>query len=240
MIQANQDISTSDALQMSKKLDYEGERTLGVITKVDLMDSGTSALKVLQNEEIPLRYGYVGIKGRSQADIMGGVTIKKGLDAEERFFDTHPTYSNLTNKNKILGTRSLVYKMTLILNKSIKKNLPAIISEIREKITESETRLGMLGSNLPATSSDRMQLVWTMLNDYSKAYQNTIVGKYSKIKRDEEPTGAQLRMSFVRIFEEIYHGKDDLSSFLTDKDIEHAFMNYDGDSFPGSPSYDGF
>ena len=35
---ANTDVATSDALQLAKEVDPEGRRTLGVLTKIDLMD----------------------------------------------------------------------------------------------------------------------------------------------------------------------------------------------------------
>jgi hypothetical protein len=47
VIPANADISTSEALQMAKKVDGPGLRTLGVITKIDIMDRGTNARKLL-------------------------------------------------------------------------------------------------------------------------------------------------------------------------------------------------
>lgn len=50
MIPANVDLSTSHALAMAKKWDPTGERTIGVITKIDLMDKGTDAVKVLSNK----------------------------------------------------------------------------------------------------------------------------------------------------------------------------------------------
>lgn len=52
VIPANIDISTSDALMFAKQLDPYGERTLGVLTKIDLMDEGTDAMNVLLNKEV--------------------------------------------------------------------------------------------------------------------------------------------------------------------------------------------
>lgn len=65
VVPANADISTSDALMIARKLDKEGDRTLGVLTKIDIMDKGTSAKEVLLNKAIPLKLGYVGVKNRS-------------------------------------------------------------------------------------------------------------------------------------------------------------------------------
>ena len=49
VVPANADLSTSDALKMAKEIDPSGTRTLGVLTKIDIMDKGTSAKRVLLN-----------------------------------------------------------------------------------------------------------------------------------------------------------------------------------------------
>ncbi|KAG6393179.1 hypothetical protein SASPL_147414 [Salvia splendens] len=43
---ANQDLATSDAIKISREVDPKGERTFGVLTKIDLMDKGTDAVDV--------------------------------------------------------------------------------------------------------------------------------------------------------------------------------------------------
>jgi len=47
VIPSNIDLSNSDALKFARWLDENGERTIGVLTKIDLMDEGTDAVKVL-------------------------------------------------------------------------------------------------------------------------------------------------------------------------------------------------
>lgn len=90
VVAANVDMSTSDALQLAKRADPLGVRTLGVITKIDLMDQGSSALSMLQNDEVPLRLGYTGVKNRSQKDISDGVTIKQAIKVSFiKFTTTH-------------------------------------------------------------------------------------------------------------------------------------------------------
>ena len=41
---ANNDLANSDALKLARAADPDGQRTLGVITKLDLIDEGTDAL----------------------------------------------------------------------------------------------------------------------------------------------------------------------------------------------------
>jgi dynamin 1-like protein len=86
---ANVDIANSDALKLASIVDPKGERTIGVITKIDLMDEGTNAIETLQGKIIPLKLGYVGVVCRSQKDILQGKSIEDALKAEERFFRTN-------------------------------------------------------------------------------------------------------------------------------------------------------
>lgn len=95
VVPANSDISTSEAIQMAKKADPKGQRTLGVVTKVDIMDKGTDARSLLLGEDVPLELGYIGVKLRSQADIIDKVKVSDCLREEKDFFQSHPVYSTM-------------------------------------------------------------------------------------------------------------------------------------------------
>lgn len=71
----------------------QGVRTIGVITKLDLMDDGTDARDILENKLLPLRRGYIGVVNRSQKDIEGRKDIKNALAAERKFFLRYMNYS---------------------------------------------------------------------------------------------------------------------------------------------------
>ena len=84
---ANNDLVNSDALKLAKQVDPAGIRTLGVITKIDLMDAGTNAVDILQNKaSFTLKYGFVGVVCRSQQDIMNSKPMDESLRAEGEFF----------------------------------------------------------------------------------------------------------------------------------------------------------
>ena len=142
VIPGNQDMSTSDALQMAMALDPDGRRTLGVITKIDIMDKGTDATSMLRNEEIPLRLGYVGVKGRSQADIKGKVKVKDALREEAKYFSEHPVYSSLSTDS--VGTTALINKLTSVLYTLIKENMPALRVVIFPHLGNSQEKRSML------------------------------------------------------------------------------------------------
>jgi vacuolar protein sorting-associated protein 1 len=69
VVPANADMATSDGLLMARQLDPKGIRTIGVVTKVDIMDRGVNAKRMIMGQDIPLRLGFVGVKNRAQEDI---------------------------------------------------------------------------------------------------------------------------------------------------------------------------
>jgi replication fork clamp-binding protein CrfC len=75
VVPANQDMTNSDALKLAREIDPEGKRTFGVITKIDIMDRGTNAKKMLMGGDVPLRLGYVGVRNRSQEDINNNKSV---------------------------------------------------------------------------------------------------------------------------------------------------------------------
>jgi dynamin 1-like protein len=138
---ANVDLANSDALKIARRVDPLGERTIGVITKIDLMDEGTNAIEILSGKVIPLKLGYVGVVGRSQKDILQQKTIDDALKAEDRFFRTSPTYAGLSSR---LGVPYLVHTLNKIIVDHIKKNLPEIRSQITALLFSKQKELKSL------------------------------------------------------------------------------------------------
>lgn len=128
VIPANADLTTSEALQMARALDPKGIRTVGVITKIDIMDKGVDARRMLLGQEVPLRLGYVGVKNRSQQDINDSLGVKKALNQEREYFRNHPIYSGLPPE--LLGCDSLTNKLMRIFFTHIRRYLPEIMREI--------------------------------------------------------------------------------------------------------------
>jgi replication fork clamp-binding protein CrfC len=100
----NTDLANSDALKLARSVDPDGVRTIGVLTKLDLMDPGTDASEMLANRVIPLRRGYVGVINRGQRDITQKRSIREGLKKEMEFFKNHPSYRSLAHR---CGTSTL-------------------------------------------------------------------------------------------------------------------------------------
>lgn len=108
---ANTDLANSDGLKLAREVDPEGQRTIGVLTKVDLMDEGTDVVDILAGRIIPLRLGYVPVVNRGQKDIETKKAISYALEAEKNFFENHRAYRN---KSSYCGTPYLARKLNLV------------------------------------------------------------------------------------------------------------------------------
>lgn len=79
---ADVDLANSAALRAAKAVDPQGLRTIGVITKLDLVPANIGR-RILTNKKYPLKMGYVGVitkapgLGRSHLGFFGG---RRGLD----------------------------------------------------------------------------------------------------------------------------------------------------------------
>jgi replication fork clamp-binding protein CrfC len=108
---ANTDLANSDGLKMAREVDPEGTRTIGVLTKIDLMDQGTDVVDILAGRVIPLRLGYVPVVNRGQRDIESNKAITAALENERQFFENHPAYKG---KAQYCGTPFLARKLNMV------------------------------------------------------------------------------------------------------------------------------
>lgn len=101
---ANVDLANSESLKLARAVDPQGRRTIGVLTKLDLMDAGTNALDILTGRVYPLKLGFIGVVGRSQQDINAQKPMEDQIRTEEEFFRNHPGYRNIAHR---CGTKFL-------------------------------------------------------------------------------------------------------------------------------------
>jgi len=185
---ANTDVANSDALQIAKAVDPYGNRTIGVLTKLDLMDPGTDAAEVLLNRVYPLRRGYIGTVNRGQKDINEDLSIREGLRKEEEFFNTHPVYSTDRNLQEKCGTKILAKSLNNILMHHIRDVLPDVKNRITTMMTDVQQELDALG--VPGQKS-RNTLGGTLLGLLSKFATNfasIIDGKGGELGSSEANT----------------------------------------------------
>lgn len=133
---ADVDLANSSALRASRRVDPRGERTIGVITKMDLVDP-ERGFAILTNESYPLKMGYVGVITRAPAAGGGLFRRSSSLTAvvaqnENHFFNQHPVYSSTTT-----GTMQLRKKLMVVLEKTMAESMQPTADNIRLELEES-------------------------------------------------------------------------------------------------------
>lgn len=182
---ANTDLANSDAIQLAQQVDPTGVRTVGVLTKLDLMDPGTDCADILMNLVIPLRRGYVAVVNRGQKDIDADKSIRDGLKKEEHFFKKHPVYSRDSNLLMKCGTSRLAKTLNGILMNHIRDCLPDLKSRIGTMLSDVQRDLDALGSSAPTVSSGshrsaRGAAVLKILSKFANNFGSLLDGKGCK------------------------------------------------------------
>ena len=130
---ANSDLANSDSLKLAREVDPLGKRTIGVITKLDLMEEGTDARNILENRVLALKLGYVGVVNRSQRDM--NKDIKAALMAERLFIVAHSGYQNMADR---MGIGYLHKTISQQLTNHIRDTLPDLINKLQLKLLSLE------------------------------------------------------------------------------------------------------
>ncbi|ESZ90771.1 msp1 [Sclerotinia borealis F-4128] len=140
---ADVDLANSTALRASRRVDPRGERTIGVITKMDLVDPARG-VSILNDRKYPLRLGYVGVVSRAPQQSQTRSLFKAGsgsiaeaiIKNEHAFFSSHPMeYGPDAGLN--VGTTTLRKKLMHVLEKTMAASLQTTSDAIHQELEEA-------------------------------------------------------------------------------------------------------
>ncbi|XP_055819945.1 dynamin-related protein 3A-like isoform X1 [Solanum dulcamara] len=220
---ANADLANSDALQLAKEVDPTGTRTIGVITKLDIMDKGTDARNFLLGKVIPLRLGYIGVVNRCQEDINNNRPISEALAYEEKFFRDYHVYRGLSDR---CGIPQLAKKLNQILEQHIRNVLPTLKTDLTSHLVAVEKELCAYGEALES-KGERGAMLLNILTKYSEAFSAEVDGKSQAMTTKELSGGARIHHIFQSIFVKSLEEVDPCED-LSDEDIRIAIHNATG------------
>ncbi|OIT22685.1 PREDICTED: dynamin-related protein 1C [Nicotiana attenuata] len=170
---ANQDIATSDAIKLAREVDPSGERTFGVLTKLDLMDKGTNALDVLEGRSYKLQHPWVGIVNRSQADINKNVDMMAARRKEQEYFESSPEYGHLAHK---MGAEYLAKLLSKHLETVIRQRIPSIIALINKTIDELNSELDRIGRPVGVDGGAQLYTILEMCRAFDRIFREHLEG----------------------------------------------------------------
>ncbi|TRY77663.1 hypothetical protein DNTS_005807 [Danionella cerebrum] len=194
---ANMDLANSDALKLAKDVDPQGHRTIGVITKLDLMDSGTDVRDVLENRLLPLRRGYVGVVNRSQKDIDGKKEISTALAAERRFFKSHPAYRHMAD---CMGTTYLQRILNQQLTNHIRDTLPVLRSQLQGQLLTLDKEAKEFKCLNPDDPSRKTKALMQLIQHFGLDFEKRIEGSGDQVDTVQLSGGAKINRIFHERF----------------------------------------
>ncbi|KAG8949978.1 Dynamin- GTPase protein [Tulasnella sp. 424] len=207
---ANVDLANSDSLKLARSVDPQGRRTIGVLTKLDLMDAGTNATDILNGRVYPLKLGFIGVVNRSQQDINASLPMKDAMEHESEFFKSHPAYRNIAHRN---GT---------------KEKLPDMKAKLNTLMGQTQQELNAFG-DAGFLQGDQHQgsLVLKLMTQFVRDFISSIEGTSPDISTKELSGGARIYYIFNDVFGNALQSIDSTSN-LTSQDIRTAIRNSTG------------
>ncbi|KAK1438520.1 hypothetical protein QVD17_04329 [Tagetes erecta] len=170
---ANQDLATSDAIKISREVDPTGERTIGVLTKIDLMDKGTDAVDILEGKSYRLKYPWVGIVNRSQQDINKRVDMTSARRKEREYFSTVREYKHLASR---MGSEYLAKMLSKHLEGVIKSRIPGMQTLINKTLADLEAELRNLGKPISTDAGGKLLMIMDICRGFDQIYKDHLDG----------------------------------------------------------------
>ena len=200
VISASIDITSSEALEMAIELDPDGNRTIGVLTKIDLMDAVTNVKKILLGEEIKLKLGFIGLKNRSQDDINNNLSLEVALKREKEFYDSNSFYRNIDKS--FFGIDNLVERLKSVFMTHINKYLPKVYLELKEKIKDCQDNITSLGGGLSFTfnENNKLSFIINLINKCCDQVDRCLSGKI--IELSDNNVNLQIKSNYVKFLKE--------------------------------------
>jgi GTP-binding protein EngB required for normal cell division len=155
VIPATDDFHNSKALQLAMELDPEGQRTIGVVTKIDNLPPGSDLVRSMSGADFPLKHGYYAVRNRTQLEINEEMQLDGLKTAEEALFASDPVLQQLPTEQR--GMSRLLEKIYDEQGKKIDEYLPRLRTQLSERLREDTQALARLPL---AVTSDNERVVF--------------------------------------------------------------------------------
>jgi hypothetical protein len=217
------DVESDMGLGLIKKYDEKFSRTIGVLTKVDMLKDShvENYLSGNISMNLQLGYGYYLVRNRSSEE-MKTMNVKDGYGLENTFFDTNEPYKTSEHRSR-MGVINLGNKLSEILIKHLRECLPIVFEEIKVADANIEQQLNEIGREFPMTDGSKRSTLNILINEFQREYSDSITERGSI-----HNTGAKI----AECFQKFSHNVDKLDPFssniYTNDTINKIVRDYNG------------
>ncbi|XP_071393378.1 interferon-induced GTP-binding protein Mx [Centroberyx affinis] len=239
VVPCNVDIATTEALKMAQEVDPDGERTLGILTKPDLVDKGTeeTVVDIVHNEVIHLKKGYMIVRCRGQKEITEKVSLSEATEREKEFFKEHAFLRTLYDEGHATIPK-LAEKLTLELVHHIEKSLPRLEEQIEEKLAQTQAELDRYGNGPPSDAAERLIFLIDKVTAFTQDAIYLTAGEELKCG-DRLNVFSILRREFGKWKAQLDHSGENFNKRI-EREVAQYEENYRGRELPGFINYKTF
>ncbi|EMD86682.1 hypothetical protein COCHEDRAFT_1023891 [Bipolaris maydis C5] len=158
VVSAKNDYANQIILDHCRKIDEQGRRTLGIITKPDFLREGTDNeltwIELAQNKDIYLERGWHMLKNRGDNQMKFSFEER---NADEDLFFSKGRYADLPRE--CVGIGSLRERLSKVLLHHLIKELPSLKDEMVSKLQGTIAEIEKLGDSRNTSHEQRMVLM---------------------------------------------------------------------------------
>ncbi|KAI9772282.1 MAG: hypothetical protein M1840_001031 [Geoglossum simile] len=158
VVSAKNDAANQIVLKLARAADKKGNRTLGVITKPDVLIAGSESealyVSLARNQNVEFRLGWHVLKNMDSE--LGDWTLAD-RDIKEAEFFSQGIWEQMSRS--LVGVDKLRSRLSRVLLGQIATELPSLVEEIETKYNACRQRLDRLGEPRATLAEQRLYLI---------------------------------------------------------------------------------
>lgn len=154
VVPASSDVDTQGIIQRARRFDKTGVRTVGAITKPDLINEGTESrvARLAKNcDRTKLTLGWFLLKNPSPAELNAGISPDTRRQTELAFFNTERWKKQGLDPSRV-GIGRLRAFLEELLDSHIEREMPKVREDVRRVLRGINEELGDLGTERKSPS----------------------------------------------------------------------------------------
>ncbi|KGO63436.1 Dynamin [Penicillium expansum] len=157
VVPANVDIATQEILEMARECDTQGNRTLGVFTKPDLVDKGAEdkIMELIEGKSHSLELGWIVVRNAGQQQLLDQSSDRDLVEA--KFFRENHPWSNLPEDK--IGILALKTRLQDVQTTQIRREFPKMRTDVGRKLKAMRHDLSALGNERSTPEQQRSFLL---------------------------------------------------------------------------------